>query len=168
MNSKQFQHQVVPLSERLFPMVSRLLGNKTDAEDAIQEIMLRLWNKRKQLAKHPNLPGFVFLTARNYCLDVLKKVKPDFDDLPDQINALVWATEDSNTLEEQELAKLIKQLVSRLPQQQQTVLVLHDLDGLEYHEIAEISGLKIEHIRVILSRARKFVGTELKKSYCYE
>jgi RNA polymerase sigma-70 factor (ECF subfamily) len=64
MNKTEFQLNVFSLSERLFPMVSRMLGNNTDAEDAIQEIMMKLWAKRKQIGQHPNITGFVFLTAR--------------------------------------------------------------------------------------------------------
>ena len=67
MNKKEFRLKVFSLSEHLFPMVSRMLGNKANAEDAIQEIMMKLWLKRKQIGLHPNITGLVFLTARNYC-----------------------------------------------------------------------------------------------------
>ena len=58
-------------------MVARMLGNKESAEDAVQEIMMKLWDKRRNLEKHPNITGFVFLTARNYCIDILKKKYPE-------------------------------------------------------------------------------------------
>ncbi len=67
MNTTDFKDKVVSLSERIYPMVTRILGNKESAEDVVQEIMIKLWDKRKNLEKHPNVTGFVFLTARNYC-----------------------------------------------------------------------------------------------------
>ena len=76
MNTKDFKDKVVSLSERIYPMVVRMLGNKESAEDAVQEIMIKLWDKRGNLKNHPNITGFVFLTARNYCLDILKKKIP--------------------------------------------------------------------------------------------
>ncbi len=167
MNSKQFQKQVVSLSDRLFPMAVRLLGNQADAQDAIQEIMIRLWNKRKQIAKHPNIPGLVFLTTRNYCLDLLRKRTPHFDDSGEEIN-LPSPSPEMSTLEQKELNSIIRSIIQQLPEQQQKVIIMYDLDGLEYVEIAEITQLKIDHIRVLLSRARKTVGTALKKTSYYE
>lgn len=61
------------MSERLYPMVARMLGSHANAEDAIQEIMIKLWEHRGQIKNHPNLPAFIFLTARNYCLDLIKR-----------------------------------------------------------------------------------------------
>ena len=55
MNKIDFKHKVFSLSERLFPMVARMLGSTANAEDAIQEVMLKLWKKRKQVEKHPNI-----------------------------------------------------------------------------------------------------------------
>ena len=79
MNSKDFKNNVLSLSDRIFPMVARMLGNDTDAKDAVQEIMIKLWDRRKQIGNHPSLTGFVFLTARNYCIDLLKKKKARTD-----------------------------------------------------------------------------------------
>ena len=58
-------------------MAARMLGNDEDAQDAVQEIMIKLRKCKKQLKEHPNLNGFVFLTARNHCLDRLKKKNPE-------------------------------------------------------------------------------------------
>lgn len=167
MNSKQFQKQVISLSERLFPMAVRLLGNQADAQDAIQEVMIKLWDKRKQIGKHPNIPGFVFLTTRNYCLDLLRKKTPHFDDSGEEMN-LPSPSLEMETLEQKELDNIIRSIIQQLPEQQQKVIIMHDLDGLEYVEIAEITKLKKDHIRVLLFRARKTVGAELKKTYYYE
>jgi RNA polymerase sigma-70 factor (ECF subfamily) len=75
MNKTEFKLKVFSLSERLFPMVSRMLRSNVNAEDAIQEIMMKLWVKRNQIARHPNITGLVFSTARNYCIDLLRKKK---------------------------------------------------------------------------------------------
>ena len=72
MNKQDFKTRVFSLSENIYPMVARMLGSTHNAEDAIQEIMLKLWEKRNQIAKHPNIKGLVILTARNYCIDVLQ------------------------------------------------------------------------------------------------
>ncbi len=167
MNIKDFRHKIFAQSERIYPMIVRMLGSDRDAQDAIQEIMIKLWNCRKQLDEHPNPPAFVFLTARNYCLDVLRKRKSlrvsDID---------LLGTEQTNNGHQQfELAELIhaiEQILSQKSPQQREILLLRDVDGLRYEEIASIMNLNVEHIRVILSRARKYVQQQLRKNYSYE
>ena len=147
-------------------MVYRMLGNKEDAHDAVQEVMLKLWDKRKQLNNHPNVTGFVLLTARNHCLDLLKKRHPLF------VNAADYESADHHNsqkeIEWKELNGIIREMLMELPESQREVLAMRDLDGLEFSEIADTTGLKIEHVRVLLSRARKQIGSKLKKIYSYE
>jgi len=167
MNTKEFKHKVLSLSELIFPMVARMLGNNANAEDAIQDIMIKLWDKRKQIGQHPNITGFVFLTARNYCVDMLKKKRPELNDSILQANVLD-SESGQEQLEWKELNTIIEGILKKLPEQQREIMMMRDIDGFEYFEIAEVTELKVEHIRVLLSRARKQVGIELKKTYCYE
>ncbi len=167
MNTIDFKHKVFSLSERLFPMVARMLGNSANAEDAIQEIMIKLWVKRKQVGQHPNITGFVFLTARNYCIDLLKKKKPEIDDSTLQFKVLE-SENGQEQLEWKELNIIIGKILKKLPEQQREILMMRDIDGYEFIEIAAAIQLKVEHIRVLLSRARKQVCIELEKTYCYE
>ena len=167
MNSKDFKDKVVSLSERIYPMAERMLGNKESAEDAVQEIMIKLWNKRRNLGNHPNIAGFVFLAARNYCLDILRKKYPETE--PFEIHLRMTETKTSeNDVEWKELNAIIGNILKELPEQQREIMILRDLDGLEYNEIAGITKLKVDYIRVLLSRARKQVSIKLKKIYSYE
>lgn len=166
MNKKDFKIKVFALSERLFPMVARLLGGNSNAEDAIQEIMLKLWEKRKQIEKHPNIQGLVFLTARNYCIDVLRKRSFVLDD-----STAYFKVESTNVgmqIEWKELNNIIREILKKLPAQQVEVFMMRDIDGYEFSEIAAAIEIKIEHVRVLLSRARKQIGTELENNYSYE
>lgn len=167
MTEKEFKHRVFSLSERLFPMVSRMLGTEAKAEDAIQEIMMKLWEKRRILGQHPNLSGFVFLTARNYCIDVLRKKTPQSEDSSLHLKFLT-SEYGHEQLEWKELNKVIRQILKDLSEQQREVLMMRDLDGYEFNEIAAAMQLKVEHVRVLLSRARKKVSLKLEKVYDYE
>ncbi len=166
MNTNEFEHKVVSLSPRLYPMVVRLLGNHDQAKDAVQDVMLKLWNKRKQLSNHPNINGFVFLTAKNYCLDLLKKSRPSVSSID---SSLSFFTDSSvqQPMEYEELKTAIRSILKSLPAQQAEVLVMRDLDGLEFNEIAELMNLKVEHVRVLLSRARRQVAKQLQTTFSY-
>ena len=167
MKTKDFEDKVLSLSGRIYPMVVRMLGNKESAEDAVQEIMIKLWDRRKKIGDHPNIPGFVFLTARNYCLDVLKKKNIDIESSDFQLRML---TSESNysQVEWKELTTIIENILKELPAQQYEIMMMRDIDGFEFAEIAAATNLKVEHVRVLLSRTRKLVGIKLKNIYSYE
>jgi len=167
MNKTDFRLKVFSLSERLFPMVSRMLGSRANAEDAIQDIMMKLWEKRKLMEEHPNIQGLVFSTARNHCIDILRKKTLDINDSSFQLEILK-SENGREELEWKELNIIIKKIVASLPEQQREVIIMRDLDGYEFIEIAATMQLKIEHVRVLLSRARKLVSVQLEKTYNYE
>jgi RNA polymerase sigma-70 factor (ECF subfamily) len=167
MNKKDFKVTVFSLSERLVPLVIRLLGDKTKAEDAIQEIMIKLWEKRNQLENHPNIKGFVFLTARNYCIDILRKKRVFVSDNEFYLH-LLKDTNEQKQLENQELSEIINTILKKLPKQQREIFIMRDLDGYDFSEIAATMYIKITHARVLLSRARKTISIALEKTYSYE
>ena len=166
MTKLEFKNTVFILSEKLFPMVSRILGTHEKAEDAIQEIMIKIWQKRKNLKNHPNIKGFVFLTARNYCLDVLRKKKIE---LQNDTNYLkIIRSKDEYNIEWQELNQIISEILKTLPEQQKEVFLMRDIDGYEFTEISSALNIKQTHARVLISRARKQIGNALLKTYDYE
>ena len=166
MDTKEFRHTIFSLSERIFPMVRRMLGSKSNAEDAIQEIMMKLWTRRNQIKKHPNIKALVFSTARNHCIDVLRKKKIQTDDDPSQFEAVNFEN-GHEQLEKEELHQIILKILRDLPEKQREVLTMRDLEGYEFVEIAAATQLKVEHVRVLVSRARKQVCIQLEKLYSY-
>lgn len=167
MTKTDFKLKVFSLSERLFPLVARMLGTNANAEDAIQDIMIKLWEQRKKLDNHPNVNGFVFLTARNYCIDVLRKKPKLMQDSTSHLRVLKSSNNDIN-IEWEELNIIILKILKEIPEQQKEVFLMRDIDGYEFTEIAAALQIKIEHTRVLLSRARKHIGLTLEKTYSYE
>ena len=167
MNKKDFKNSIFSLSERIYPMVVRLLGNDIDAKDAIQEIMIKLWNKRNQLTNHPNQSGYVFLTARNHCLDILKRKKVNLID-PNTHDPKLMSINGHTEYELKELISIIEKILCNRPTEHKEILLMRDLDGMGYDEIAEVTKINVKHLRVIISRTRKFVQEELRKNFNYE
>ncbi len=165
MDKNQFKQKILPLADRIFPMAKRLLGNNCDAEDLVQEVLLKLWNNRKKLIKHNNITGYVLLTTRNACLDKLKKKQAVT--LPEKIeNRKLQNT--NKIYDENEAVKIVQKIVADMPEQHRTVLQLRDFDGFELNEIAESMQIEITYARVLLSRARKIVREKMVKIYDYE
>lgn len=167
MTGKEFKNTVVPFSPRIYPMVARMLKSDEDAEDAVQDIMVKLWKNRRKLNNHPNISGYVFLTARNHCLDIIKSSKAMVNVQNDYELEYILRTNEDN-FESKEAGDLVLNLIKELPESQRRMVVLRDIDGLEYNEIESLTGEKIENIRVNLSRARKKIGIKLTEIYDYE
>ena len=167
MTKQDFKYKVFSLSALIFPMIARMLSSNSNAEDAIQEIMIKLWNKRKQLDKHPNIKGYVILTARNYCLDILRKKTVLLEDSTATLK-IIKSTNGHSDLEWKELNNIIQNILKKLPEQQKEVFIMRDIDGYDFDEIAAALQIKIEHVRVLLSRARKQISITLEKTYSYE
>ena len=167
MNSKNFKKHIIPHSGQIYKLAYRLLGNDADAKDAVQEIMLKLWKIRENIENHPNISAFIFLSARNHCLDQIRsKRKMKTVDLKDETGH----SYDSGlfNLNYSDTMKIIEHFLVKLPELQKEVLILKDIDGFEIKEISMIKEIKKEHARVLLSRARKQLKTHLIKFENYE
>ncbi len=159
MDSKDFKDRVLPLSQKIYRYASRLLGNTHDAEDVVQEIWMKLWDRKDQLGQVKSIEAFTFRMTRNLCLDKIKLKKPQYyDDREESAYRFDGADEGldpQHSLELKDTMEHMNHIISRLPEQQQTIIQLRDIEGLEYDEISEVTGMEINAIRVNISRARK-------------
>lgn len=167
MKTKQFKIAILPLANRIYPMAKRMLNSDVEAEDAVQEIMLKLWNNRKKLAKHSNPIGFALFTARNHCLDQLKKHKAELLNEPNQNFLLNMQTREGK-YESREAVSFVQEILTSLPKMQREVISLKDFDGFDVSEIAEMLEQKESNVRMLLSRARKAVREKMTKIYDYD
>jgi RNA polymerase sigma-70 factor, ECF subfamily len=135
-----------------------LLGNEADAEDATQEVLLRLWkNLPKVRLFHAR--AWILSTTRHYCLDQLRRRSHRatpmlvgdeiLDEQPDEGAFDPSGAADTTFRLEQARAALLK-----LPETLRSVFVLYEVNGLRYREIAETLGIPINTVKVHLSRAR--------------
>jgi RNA polymerase sigma-70 factor (ECF subfamily) len=167
MNSIEFREKIVSISPKLFLVALRLLRNEEEAKDAVQDVMVRLWKSRRLLGAHPNQSGYACLTTRNYCLDVLRKKGPLLSNDID-ITQVAIPDNDHDNMEEREVIEIVEKIISCLPEKQREIVLMRDIDGLEFEEIEIITGIRKEIIRVILSRARKNIREQVEKIYDYE
>ncbi len=167
MTAEEFKHKVIPYSVKLYPMIFRILKNEEETRDALQELMLKLWNKRNELFKCTNLSAYIITTAKNYSFDLLKKKRPAFLDEKEGYKILNIEASSIDP-EKKEKYEYIHKTIEKLPDKYRTVIQFRDIDGFTFEEIKEMTGLEITHIRVILSRARLKVKQEIEKIYDYD
>jgi RNA polymerase sigma factor (sigma-70 family) len=166
MHSEEFKNNVLPLKGALYRFAKSLLANPQEAEDCVQEIFLKLWTKRASLDAIANLKAYTLQMTRNLCLDKLKSTKHRMLDI-DQVT-IESDVNPHRQLEAREAVAYLEQLVKRLPELQRTVIHLRSVEGLEMNEIAEITGMRIEHVRVTLSRIRQTLRQQYEKHTDHE
>lgn len=165
MNRKEFENRVLPLSRTLYRFAFRLLASSEDAEDAVQEVCIKLWNMRNSLDQYASLEAFASTVTRNHCLDRIRKQGRL---VLEDTRPLDTRTDDMNPEEKMEKLESyhnVLKLVKDLPDKYRTVIQLRDIEGLDYIEIQKQLGENINTIRVNLSRARKMVREQLKTMY---
>ena len=130
--------------------------------DCTQEVLLKLWQNKLKFESHPNPAGYVFLIAKNACLDKLK----ENNKFPGrELNE--WDAQTEMDPETRESAQILMDLIEKLEEPQKSIVKMRDLEDREYEYISEKTGLTVNNIRVILSRSRKQLRDELNKINAY-
>lgn len=156
MELKQFKIVVLPLREKLLNYARKLTDAPEDAEDVVQEALLKLWSKRLELEQCRNIEAFAMRMTHNLCIDLWRSKHAE--DLPlEVIQATDRERTPEQTLETKDELLLMKRIIDSLPPLQRTIMRMKDIDEYETEEIAEITGCSAEAIRSNLSRARKRV-----------
>lgn len=167
MQARDFKTEVLPISNKLLRFARQILQDEEEAKDVLQDIFLKLWQKREELAKVENLEAFAFRMMRNRCLDVIRSRRTISLEVVKKNNQPEEESSDTDYLENEEMAGLAKRIIAQLPDLQRTIIHLRDIEQLEYEEIAVATEMNVNAIRVNLSRARKRVRDEILKIQNY-
>ena len=166
MRQYDFLNIVMPFKDKLYRLAKRLLVSKEEAEDATQEVLLKLWSKNENIAEYKNIEAFAMTMTKNFCLDRLKSkqagnLKLVHSNYRDEHTSL------QRQLEAEDSVRWMERIMESLPAQQKMVLQLRDVEQYEFEEICDLLDMKPTAVRVTLSRARKTVREELAKKHNY-
>lgn len=163
MPASLFKQLLLPLYPRLQRVALRLLGNAEDAEDMVQEVYMKLWSKRDALPDVKDVEAYCVTLTRNMCIDRLRMAEADKADV-DEVQTMLAATDDVEAqVERHDAVEQVKQIIETLPEHQQQVITLRDMEDCSFEEIAEQTGLTAVNIRMLLSRARRTIRERFKK-----
>ncbi|MFP4369743.1 MAG: RNA polymerase sigma factor [Bacteroidota bacterium] len=167
MKASDFMSVLMPIKDKLFRFALRLLGDREEAEDALQDVLAKLWQKRDKLEQYQNPEAAAMTAMRNHCIDMIRKRKMQKLELKEEI--LPEASDSpAKQTELNDAVNAVNEIIARLPEQQKMVIHLRDIEGLEFKEISNVTGLTENNIRVHLSRARKKIRELLITDYNYE
>ena len=155
-----FDKKILPLSDSLYRMARSILQDADEAHDAVQDLLMNLWEKRNELADVEDLNAFVFRSLRNKSLDMIRRRKNNNGDLDNTVS-------ESNTpyeqTEQQDMVDRVHFFIEHLPELKQTIIPMRDVEGMEIQEIADITEITPNAVRVNLSRARQKIREQIIK-----
>lgn len=166
MNQSDFVQLVTPFRDKVFRLAKRLLISTEEAEDATQEVLVKLWNKNEGLKGYGNVEAFAMTITKNYCLDQLKSKRASNlsivdKNFTDREPSLQQKVEDNDSL------NWVEKIIDQLPEQQRLIIQMRDIEQYEFDEIAKVLGMNETAIRVALSRARKMIRESMTKTHNY-
>jgi RNA polymerase sigma-70 factor (ECF subfamily) len=166
MNQNEFVQLVAPFKDKVFRLAKRLLVSREEAEDATQEVLIKLWSKKEGLAQYNSIEAVAMTMIKNYCLDQLKSkragnLKIVHTNFTDREASLQQKVEDSDSL------NWVEKVINQLPEQQRLIIQLRDIEQYEFEEIAKILEMNETAIRVALSRGRKTIREFMVKTHNY-
>ena len=166
MKQAEFLNVVMPFKDKLYRLAKCMLVSNEEAEDATQEILLKLWSNNKMIKGYKNVEAFAMTMTKNFCLDKLKSKHSGNLKLVHS-NYADGSTSLQKQLEVSDSVNWVQKIMEDLPEQQKLVLQLRDVEQYDYEEIAQLLDMKPTAIRVALSRARKTVREKLIEKHNY-
>lgn len=164
MDSAAFKSIILEHHRAMYRTAYAIVGNVGDAEDVVQETMLKMWNRRRLLADIDNHRAYCITAVKRQSIDFLRKHRPEVVDI--EGDALQICDEESadSRLEKMDSRNSVGELLATLPENMRRVMILRTFSECSIEEIEKITGLSGGNIRTLLSRARKrikeFIGNE--------
>jgi RNA polymerase sigma-70 factor (ECF subfamily) len=151
----------------LYRLALRITLNPTEAEDVVQETMIKVWNRRDRWDELESIEAFCLTICRNISLDKVKKAENQNQSLMDEHDAPdnSYASNPEEQAMQQDRIALIRRLINTLPEKQRSCMQLRDFEGKSYKEIAKILAISEEQVKINIFRARqtikqKYIDTE--------
>jgi RNA polymerase sigma-70 factor (family 1) len=156
---------VLPLKNQLYRLALRITLNNAEAEDIVQDTLIKVWNRRDKWEEIDSIEAFSLTICRNLALDRIKKQENQNGTLDESTTER--ADDSSSNPYEQMIQKdrieLIHKLVDSLPEKQRSCMQLRDFEGKPYKEIADVLGITEEQVKVNIFRARQSIKSKFKE-----
>ena len=156
MNQETFKTSVFVHKDKLFRFARRILISDDEAFDVVQEILMKLWEKRESITDLNSIEAYAMRMVNNECINRLRKF--DVRENYKNTTQVKLSIQD----EEQEIKPIILKLINQLPEKQRKVMHLKDVEEFEMKEIASILEMEENTVRVNLMRARQKVREQLE------
>ena len=163
MKKLSFRDDVLPLKDKIFRLALRITLSRAEAEDIVQDVLIKVWNRRDDLAEVDSIEAYSLTVCRNLSLDHLQRKENDNVNLDDAPPTEADDAPPDLQMIRNERIDNIKRLIERLPIPQRAAMQLRDMEGKTYKEISAITGQTEEQVKVNIFRARQYIRKQIEK-----
>lgn len=163
MKKLSFRDDVLPLKDKIFRLALRITLSRAEAEDIVQDVLIKVWNRRDDLAEVDSIEAYSLTVCRNLSLDRLQRKENDNVNLDDAPPTEADDAPPDLQMIRNERIDNIKRLIERLPITQRAAMQLRDMEGKTYKEISAITGQTEEQVKVNIFRARQYIRKQIEK-----
>ena len=160
-----FRNNILPLKNELYRLALRITMNAAEAEDVVQETMMKVWNRRDQWDQIESIEAFCLTICRNLSLDKVRRMDNQAQTLDaayDPKDQGVASNPEEQAIQSDRV-RLVRQLISQLPEKQRSCMQLRDMEGKSYKDIATVLDITEEQVKVNIFRARQTIREKFKK-----
>ena len=157
MQEISFRNDILPLKDKLFRLALRITLDRAEAEDVVQDTMIRVWNKRDEWQQFESVEAYCLIVAKNLAIDRSQKKEAQHVELTPEMAEEADTSGPYDRLVNDERMRIINRLINELPEKQRLIMQLRDIEGESYKEIAKVLQLTEEQVKVNLFRARQKV-----------
>ena len=167
MKEISFRNDILPLTDKLYRLALRITLDSAEAEDIVQDTMIRVWNKRDEWAQFNSIEAFCLTVARNLAIDRSQKSEAQNIELTTETQEMSDGSTPERQLERSEQMDLVRKLINELPEKQRTIIQLRDIEEKSYKEIADVMQLTEDQVKVTLFRARQRIKAKYNEIQSY-
>ena len=158
MKEISFKNDVLPLKDKLFRLALRITLNREEAEDVVQDTLIKVWNSRERWLELESIEAYSLTIARNLSLDRMKKLDNNNGYLEEEkVDRQDQSYTPSERMIQKDKLDIVRKMINELPEKQRTCLQLRDIEGKQYKEIADILNITEDQVKVNIFRARQTI-----------
>jgi RNA polymerase sigma factor (sigma-70 family) len=167
MSLEDFKNRVLPVKNKLFRFAVRLAGNAEDAEDMVQEVFIKVWDRRQDMHTYHNMEAWCMRLVKNQFLDRIKSKRYQATQYAEAYDAPAEECNPYQAAELNDTMQKINRLMESLPPKQQQIIHLRDVEGYSYQEIADVLEIDMNQVKVNLFRARTAIKKGILNAEAY-
>ncbi len=158
MKKVSFRNDVLPLKNQLYRLALRITLDTAEAEDIVQETLIKVWNRRERWNEIDSMEAFCLTICRNLALDRQRRMDNQNEALGDTAEQQPdKASSPFDHAVAQDRMQLVRNIIDSLPEKQRSCVQLRDIEGKAYKEIAQVLGITEEQVKVNIFRARQTI-----------
>jgi RNA polymerase sigma factor (sigma-70 family) len=156
-----FEKLATSVKDKLYRFALRMTGDVTEAEDVVQEVFIKVWNKRDNMHEVLNHEAYCMTLTRNLSLDKMRSKHRRTSEIGEALQLTDLHSTPYDEIEKSDTVESIRKWMQDLPEKQRLTMHLRDIEGMTYDEIATALEMTLAQVKVNLHRARQFIREKM-------